>query len=124
MGSLGGPEILLVLVLALLLFGPRSLPKIGKTIGRALSEFRKASNELRTSLEREVEMEELRAVKDDVKSIRREFTDPLEETRRLDREDERAGRRAAADSSGSGPAPAGTDRLTTPESDAEEEPSS
>ena len=124
MGSLGGGEILLILVLALLLFGPRSLPKIGKTIGRGLSEFRKASNEFRTSLEREVEMEELRAVKDDVSSIRRAFTDPLEEARRLDREDEKVGRREAADSSGSGPAPVGTDRLTNPESDAEEEPRS
>ena len=81
-GSIGSSEILFILVLALLLFGPRNLPKIGKTIGRGLAEFRKASNELRTGLEREVEMEEMRAVKEDVDSVRRTLTDPLDEARR------------------------------------------
>ena len=69
-------------------------------------------------------MEELRAVKDDVNSVRRTLTDPLDEARRLDRDDEQANRPAAADSSGSGPQPAGTDRPTPPGSDAEEEPNS
>jgi len=50
-GSLGFPEIAFILILALLLFGPRRLPEIGRTVGKSLAEFRKASNELRRTLE-------------------------------------------------------------------------
>jgi Tat protein translocase TatB subunit len=59
-GSLGGAELLLILVLALLLFGPRRLPEIGRTIGKGLAEFRKATTDFKTSLEREVDVAELR----------------------------------------------------------------
>jgi TatA/E family protein of Tat protein translocase len=57
-GSLGVWEIALILVVALLLFGPRKLPEIGRTLGKGLAEFKKASNELRRSIETEVEAEE------------------------------------------------------------------
>ena len=66
-GSVGGMEILLVLVVALLLFGPRKLPQIGKTVGRALSEFRRATTEFKSNLEREVEMDEIRSAGSDVR---------------------------------------------------------
>ena len=56
-GSLGGAEILLILVLALLLFGPRKLPDVGRMVGRAVGEFRRASLDLKTSLEQEVDAE-------------------------------------------------------------------
>src|SRR5262245_15873007 len=59
-GSLGGSEVIVLFVLALLLFGPRRLPEIGKTIGKAVAEFRKASQDFRTSLEREVEIDKLK----------------------------------------------------------------
>ena len=62
-GSLGGPEVLLIFVLALLLFGPRRLPEIGRMLGRSVAEFRKATNEFRATLEREVQMEELKEIK-------------------------------------------------------------
>jgi TatA/E family protein of Tat protein translocase len=55
MGSIGTPEILLILVIALLLFGPRKLPDLGKSLGRAIREFKRASTELQETLEREVE---------------------------------------------------------------------
>ena len=55
MGSIGTPEILLILVIALLLFGPRKLPELGKSVGRALREFKRASTDLRETLEKEVE---------------------------------------------------------------------
>lgn len=55
MGSIGSTEILLILVIALLLFGPKKLPDLGKSLGRALREFKRASNDLRDTLEREVE---------------------------------------------------------------------
>jgi sec-independent protein translocase protein TatA len=57
-GSLGLPEILFILVLALLLFGPRRLPEIGRTIGKGLSEFRRATNDLKRSIETEIALEE------------------------------------------------------------------
>ncbi len=60
MGPLGFQELLLILGLALLIFGPRELPKIGRTIGRAMGEFRKASTELKRSLNAEMIQEELR----------------------------------------------------------------
>jgi TatA/E family protein of Tat protein translocase len=60
-GTLGGPEILLLLVLALIVFGPRKLPEIGKSMGRMLAEFRRASNDFRRTIEDEVEAEKVRA---------------------------------------------------------------
>ncbi len=59
-GSVGGPEILLIFVLALLLFGPRKLPEIGRALGKTVAEFRKATAEFRSTLEREVDMEKLK----------------------------------------------------------------
>lgn len=87
-GSLGGPELLLILVLALLLFGPRKLPEIGRTIGRGLSEFRKATTEFKSSLEREVDLEdEVKQVKqagDSLKQTRRELRESIADVARLD----------------------------------------
>lgn len=55
MGSLGTPEILLVLLLALLIFGPAKLPELGKALGRAVREFKRAGSELQETLEREAD---------------------------------------------------------------------
>ena len=60
-GTLGGPELLLILVLALIVFGPRKLPEIGKSMGKMLAEFRKASHEFQRTIEDEVEAEKVRA---------------------------------------------------------------
>ena len=65
-GSIGLPELLLIFVIALLLFGPRKLPDIGKSLGKAMGEFRRASNDLQRSLEEEVAADELRAAKREV----------------------------------------------------------
>lgn len=54
MGPLGFTEILFILVLALLLFGPKRLPELARMLGRGLAEFRRASNDLRASIEDEV----------------------------------------------------------------------
>ena len=54
-GSLGGPELILILVLALIIFGPRKLPEIGKSIGKMLVEFRRASNDFKRTIEEEVD---------------------------------------------------------------------
>lgn len=57
-GSLGVPEILFILVLALLVFGPRRLPELGRTIGRAMGEFRRASTDLQRTLNNELALED------------------------------------------------------------------
>lgn len=59
-GTLGGPELFLIFVVALIIFGPRKLPEIGKSLGRMMAEFRKASNEFRSTIESEVEAERIR----------------------------------------------------------------
>jgi TatA/E family protein of Tat protein translocase len=60
MGPLGVPEMFAIFVIALLLFGPKKLPELGRTLGKALSEFRRAKNELKGTFEshlRELERE-------------------------------------------------------------------
>lgn len=59
-GSIGGFEMLVLAIIGLLVFGPRRLPEIGRTLGKAMVEFRRAAMELRTSIEREVNLEEVR----------------------------------------------------------------
>lgn len=61
-GPLGGPELVLILVLALIVFGPRRLPEIGKSMGRLMAEFRKASQDFQRTIEDEVEAEKYKAV--------------------------------------------------------------
>ncbi|MEO6324907.1 MAG: twin-arginine translocase TatA/TatE family subunit [Thermoanaerobaculia bacterium] len=55
MGNLGMPELILIMVLALILFGPKKLPEIGKSVGKALGEFKKASNDLKRTIEDEMD---------------------------------------------------------------------
>ncbi len=57
-GSIGGPELIIIFVVALLIFGPRKLPELGRTIGRGMAEFRKAASDLRQTLDTEVSREE------------------------------------------------------------------
>ncbi|HEX7707812.1 MAG TPA: twin-arginine translocase TatA/TatE family subunit [Thermoanaerobaculia bacterium] len=61
-GSLGVPELILIFVVALIVFGPRRIPEIGRTLGKALGEFRRATDDLKSSIEREVRLEELKKV--------------------------------------------------------------
>ncbi len=55
MGSLGVPEMIAIFLLALVLFGPKKLPEIGKTIGKAIGEFRRASSELKETFNKEIQ---------------------------------------------------------------------
>ncbi len=61
-GSLGVPELLLIFFVILIVFGPRRIPEIGRTLGKALGEFKKATDDLKNTIEREVRLEELKQV--------------------------------------------------------------
>ena len=58
MFGIGMPELIIIFVIALLVFGPKELPKIGKTIGKAMGEFRRASDELKEGIQREIDLAE------------------------------------------------------------------
>jgi sec-independent protein translocase protein TatA len=60
MGPLGFPELIIIFVVALLVFGPRKLPELGRSLGKGLSEFKRASNDLRQTLDDEIRDEERR----------------------------------------------------------------
>jgi sec-independent protein translocase protein TatA len=66
MGSLGMQEIIVIFVLALIVFGPRKLPELGKSLGKSLAEFKKASNELKQTWEEEVRLEKEREAVSDI----------------------------------------------------------
>jgi TatA/E family protein of Tat protein translocase len=70
-GSIGMPELILIFIVALLVFGPKKLPEIGKSLGKGLAEFKRASEELKKTIEQEIEQgkSEVSAVREEVASI-------------------------------------------------------
>lgn len=55
--SIGAPELLVIVVVALIIFGPRKLPELSRSLGKSLAEFRRQSDEFKRTWEREVEVE-------------------------------------------------------------------
>ena len=60
-GPIGMPELIVIMVIALIIFGPRKLPELGRSLGRSLNEFKRASNELKHTLDEEIRVEEQRS---------------------------------------------------------------
>ncbi len=77
-GSLGAGELLLIFVVVLIVFGPRRIPEIGRMLGKALGEFRKATDDLKNTIEREVRVEELKKITPTID----EFITPIESVSR------------------------------------------
>ena len=67
-GSIGMPEMLIILVIALIIFGPRKLPELGRSLGKSLAEFKRASNELKNTLEEEIRLDEQRTTQEAAKA--------------------------------------------------------
>ena len=57
-GSIGMPELIIIFVIALIIFGPRKLPELGRSLGKSLAEFKRATNDLKGTLEEEIRLEE------------------------------------------------------------------
>jgi sec-independent protein translocase protein TatA len=57
-GSIGMPELIIIFVIALIIFGPRKLPELGRSLGKSIAEFKRTSNDLRNTLEEEIRLEE------------------------------------------------------------------
>jgi sec-independent protein translocase protein TatA len=61
LGSVGVPELIIIFTIALIIFGPRKLPELGKSLGKSLAEFKRASNELKHTLDEEIRLEDQRS---------------------------------------------------------------
>lgn len=68
-GSLGMPELIIIFVIALIIFGPRKLPELGRSLGKSLAEFKRASNELKSTLEEEIRIEEQQQKTESAKTV-------------------------------------------------------
>jgi TatA/E family protein of Tat protein translocase len=66
-GNIGFPELLIILAIALLVFGPKKLPEVGKSIGKAVREFRRTSDEIKDRIEEEIRVSEFKDIKEDLK---------------------------------------------------------
>lgn len=84
LGSLGIPELLFIFGLALLVFGPKRLPEIGRAVGRGMAELRKASNDLKRTLNAEMIEQEMRdadprkVVRDSLRDVKKSLTDAVD----------------------------------------------
>jgi sec-independent protein translocase protein TatA len=68
MGQLGFSEMLVIFIVALLVFGPKKLPELGKSLGKGIREFRKATDDLKSTWE-----EQVREVENPVKEVTRDI---------------------------------------------------
>lgn len=67
--NLGVPELLVIFIVALIVFGPKKLPELGRSLGRGLNEFKRASNELKNTLDEEIRADERRATTPPASSV-------------------------------------------------------
>jgi TatA/E family protein of Tat protein translocase len=76
-GPIGMPELILIFLVALLVFGPRKLPELGRSLGKGIAEFKRASDDLKRTIEDEIEQgkHQVAAVQDEIASARRSAGD-------------------------------------------------
>ena len=75
MGPVGVQEMIVIFLVALVLFGPKKLPELGKTIGKAITEFRRAQSELKSTFESH--MRELEKENESIKEVTKSYTDEI-----------------------------------------------
>lgn len=72
MGPVGMPELIIIMVIALIIFGPRKLPELGKSLGRSLNEFKRASQDLQNTLDQEIKLEEQKEMREKAEKTAKE----------------------------------------------------
>jgi len=82
MGTLGVQEMLVIFLVALVLFGPKKLPELGRTIGKALTEFRRASNDLKATFDREMQTLERESM--ELKETTRQIANDIQSSTNID----------------------------------------
>ena len=87
MFGIGMPELLLLLAIALIVVGPKKLPELAKALGRGIAEFKKATNELKESLETNTDFSELKQSFDDIQETVVDATLPSTPSEEVDTEE-------------------------------------
>ncbi|WP_299429035.1 twin-arginine translocase TatA/TatE family subunit [uncultured Meiothermus sp.] len=76
--NLGMSEILIILLIALLLFGPRKLPELGRSLGQSIREFQRGAKNIREEFEKATDVKEFKEIKEELGKPLEEFKKPLE----------------------------------------------
>ncbi|TRZ90712.1 TatA/E family twin arginine-targeting protein translocase [bacterium] len=92
-GSIGPMELVLIFVVALLVFGPKKLPEIGRSVGKAIREFKKTSEEIKSRIEEEIEASEVKDVAKTLETEAKEIKDNL--TKELEKHDAEEGQKVS-----------------------------
>jgi TatA/E family protein of Tat protein translocase len=92
-GSIGPAELILIFVVALLVFGPKKLPEIGRSVGKAIREFKKTSEEIKGRIEEEIEASEVKDVARTLETEAKEIKDNL--TKELEKHDAEEGQKVS-----------------------------
>jgi sec-independent protein translocase protein TatA len=92
-GSIGPMELILIFVVALLVFGPKKLPEIGRSVGKAIREFKKTSEEIKSRIEEEIEASEVKDVAKTLETEAKEIKDNL--NKELDKHDAEEGQKVS-----------------------------
>jgi TatA/E family protein of Tat protein translocase len=66
-GNIGLPEMVVIMAIALLVFGPKKLPEIGRSIGKAMREFKKSTEEIKDKFEEQIRADEFKDIQNDIK---------------------------------------------------------
>ena len=82
MGQLGFQELAVIFLIALLVFGPKKLPELGKSLGKGLREFKRATNDLKASWDEQVRESEIADAAKEFRTIRRDVDADLREATR------------------------------------------
>jgi sec-independent protein translocase protein TatA len=85
-GSIGVPELIIIFIVALLVFGPKKLPEVGKSVGKAIRDFKRSTEDIKNKFEDEIRVEEFQSLKNDLKVG--EFQDLKNELKKDIKEDD------------------------------------